>query len=52
VTRTALQNANSIAGLLLATEAVVTEKPESKGGAPAVPGGGGHGRRPLLMPFR
>jgi chaperonin GroEL len=40
-TRTALQNAASIAGLLLTTEAVVTEKPEPKGGAPAMPGGGG-----------
>jgi chaperonin GroEL len=44
VTRTALQNASSIAGLLLTTEAVVTEKPESKsGGAPSMPGGGGMG---------
>ncbi|HEX8393504.1 MAG TPA: chaperonin GroEL [Longimicrobium sp.] len=42
VTRTALQNASSIAGLLLTTEAVITEKPEPKGaGAPAMPGGGG-----------
>ncbi|MBW3571060.1 MAG: chaperonin GroEL, partial [Gemmatimonadetes bacterium] len=41
VTRTALQNASSIAGLLLTTEAVVTEKPEPKGSAPAMPGGGG-----------
>jgi chaperonin GroEL len=44
VTRTALQNAASIAGLLLTTEAVVTEKPELKGsGAPAMPGRGGMG---------
>jgi chaperonin GroEL len=43
VTRTALQNASSIAGLLLTTEAVVTEKPEPKGSAPAMPGGGGMG---------
>ena len=43
VTRTALQNASSIAGLLLTTEAVVTEKPEPKGAAPAMPGGGGMG---------
>jgi hypothetical protein len=36
------QNASSIAGLLLTSEAVVTEKPEPKGGgAPAMPGGGG-----------
>jgi chaperonin GroEL len=40
VTRTALQNAASIAGLLLTTEAVVTEKPE-KDKAPSMPGGGG-----------
>jgi chaperonin GroEL len=39
VTRTALQNAASIAGLLLTTEAVVTEKPEEEK-APAMPGGG------------
>ena len=41
VTRSALQNASSIAGLLLTTEAVVTEIPE-KEKAPA-PAGGGHG---------
>ena len=41
VTRSALQNAASIAGLLLTTEAVVTELPE-KEKAPA-PAGGGHG---------
>ncbi|MBW3554449.1 MAG: chaperonin GroEL, partial [Gemmatimonadetes bacterium] len=42
VTRTALQNAASIAGLLLTTECVVVEKPEEeKGGAPGgMPGGG------------
>jgi len=39
VTRTALQNAASIAGLLLTTECVVVEKPE-KESAPAMPGGG------------
>ena len=39
VSRTALQNAASIAGLLLTTEAVVTEKPEEEK-APAMPGGG------------
>jgi chaperonin GroEL len=41
VTRTALQNATSIAGLLLTTEAVVFEIPEEKGkGAlPPMPGG-------------
>jgi len=40
VTRSALQNAASIAGLFLTTEAVVAERPE-KEKAPATPGGGG-----------
>jgi chaperonin GroEL len=39
VTRTALQNAASIAGLLLTTECVVVERKE-KEKAPAMPGGG------------
>jgi chaperonin GroEL len=39
VTRTALQNAASIAGLLLTTEAVVVEKKEDEK-APSMPGGG------------
>ncbi len=43
VTRTALHNAASIAGLLLTTEALIVEKKEEKGGAPAMPGGGGMG---------
>jgi chaperonin GroEL len=45
VTRTALQNAASIAGLLLTTESVVVEKPEPKGAAAGggMPGGGGMG---------
>ncbi len=42
VTRTALQNAASIAGLLLTTECVVAEKKE-KEKAPPMPGGGGMG---------
>jgi chaperonin GroEL len=42
VTRTALQNAASIAGLLLTTEAIVVEKKEDRP-APAAPGGGGMG---------
>jgi chaperonin GroEL len=41
VVRTALQDAASIAGLLITTEAMVAEKPEKK--APAMPGGGGMG---------
>ena len=40
VTRTALQNAASIAGLLLTTECLVTEMPEKEKPAPM---GGGHG---------
>ncbi len=40
VTRTALQNASSIAGLMLTTEALISEIPEA-GKAPAMPGGGG-----------
>jgi chaperonin GroEL len=39
VTRSALQNAASIAALFLTTEAVVVDKPEEK--APAMPQGGG-----------
>ncbi|HVE32239.1 MAG TPA: chaperonin GroEL [Gemmatimonadaceae bacterium] len=40
VTRTALQNAASIAGLLLTTEALVVEKKEDKPAAGGPPGGG------------
>jgi len=40
VTRSALQNASSIAGLLLTTECLITEVPEKEKPAPA---GGGHG---------
>jgi chaperonin GroEL len=52
VTRTALQNAASIAGLMITTEALVTDKPEEKGGdmgggmgggMPGGMGGGGMG---------
>ncbi|HID97347.1 MAG TPA: chaperonin GroEL, partial [Thermodesulfobacteriaceae bacterium] len=45
VTRTALQNAASVAGLLLTTEAMVAEKPKeeevSAGGGMGAPGMGG-----------
>src|SRR5712664_506924 len=41
VTRTALQNAASIAGLMLTTEAMVSEIPEDDKGSPAMPGGMG-----------
>ncbi len=40
VTRTALQNASSIAGLLLTTEALVTDLPEKEKAAPPMPPGG------------
>jgi chaperonin GroEL len=40
VVRSALQNAASIAGLLITTEAMVAEKPKKDAGAPAMPGGG------------
>ena len=43
VTRSALQNAASIAGLLLTTEAIVSEIPETEKEAPQMPGGGGMG---------
>jgi chaperonin GroEL len=43
VVRNALQNAASIASLLLTTEALVSEIPEEKKDAPAMPGGGGMG---------
>jgi chaperonin GroEL len=42
VVRTALQDAASVAGLLVTTEAMVAEKPEKKA-PPAPPGGGGMG---------
>jgi chaperonin GroEL len=42
VVRTALQDAASVAGLLITTEAMVAEKPK-KQPAPAMPGGGGMG---------
>jgi chaperonin GroEL len=43
VVRTALQNASSIASLLLTTEAMVSEIPEDKKEAPMPGGGGGMG---------
>ena len=45
VTRSALQNAASIGGMILTTECLVTDKPEEKKDMPAMPpmGGGGMG---------
>ena len=41
VVRAAIQNAASVAGLLITTEAMVAELPKKN--APAMPGGGGGG---------
>jgi len=43
VVRTALQDAASIAGLLVTTEAMIAELPKKDSPAPAMPGGGGMG---------
>ena len=43
VVRTALQDAASVAGLLITTEAMIAEKPKAEGGAPAMPDMGGMG---------
>jgi chaperonin GroEL len=40
VVRTALQDAASVAGLLVTTEAMIAELPKKDSGAPAMPGGG------------
>ena len=41
VTRSALQNAASLAGIFLTTEAAVTDIPKEESAAPAMPGGMG-----------
>ncbi|MCO5259339.1 MAG: chaperonin GroEL [Crocinitomicaceae bacterium] len=46
VTRIAIENAASIASLLLTTEAVIADEPEE---TPAMPGGGMHGGMPGMM---
>jgi chaperonin GroEL len=43
VVRTALQDASSVAGLLITTEAMVAERPEKKEAMPQMPPGGGMG---------
>ena len=43
VTRTALQNAGSVAGLMLTTEAMIAEAPQEAGAAPMPDMGGGMG---------
>ena len=52
VTRTALQAAGSVAGMMITTEAMVTDMPKDDGGAPAMPdmgGMGGMGGMPGMM---
>jgi chaperonin GroEL len=43
VTRSAVENAASIAGMVLTTEVMITDKPEPKSAMPAMPPGGGMG---------
>ena len=52
VTRTALQAAGSVAGMMITTEAMVTDMPQDESGAPAMPdmgGMGGMGGMPGMM---
>ena len=52
VTRTALQAAGSVAGMMITTEAMVTDKPQDEAAAPAMPdmgGMGGMGGMPGMM---
>ena len=41
VTRSAVENAASIAAMVLTTEAMITDKPEPKAATPQMPPGGG-----------
>ena len=43
VVRAALQNAASVASLLITTEAAIVEAPKKQSSAPSMPGGGGMG---------
>jgi chaperonin GroEL len=43
VVRTALQNASSVAALLITTEAMIADRPKKEAGAGGMPGGGGMG---------
>ncbi|HML96830.1 MAG TPA: chaperonin GroEL [Thermodesulfobacteriota bacterium] len=49
VTRSAIQNAASVAGLLLTTEALIAEKPQAKEDAGGAPGMGGMGHPGMGM---
>jgi chaperonin GroEL len=40
VTRVALENASSIAGMLLTTECTIVDKPKEEPAMPSMPGGG------------
>ena len=53
VTRAAVENAASIAGMLLTTESLIAEKPDDKGGSPGMPPGGNgwHGLLTLTVKF-
>ena len=54
VVRTALQDASSVAGLLVTTEAMIADAPKKdSAAAPEMPGGGRYGRHGLLSrPYR
>lgn len=43
VVRVALQDASSVAGLLVTTEAMVADRPKKESAMPPMPGGGGMG---------
>jgi chaperonin GroEL len=43
VVRVALQDAASVASILITTEAMIAEKPKDKPAMPSMPGGGGMG---------
>ena len=49
VTRTALQAAGSVAGLMITTEVMIAESPKDDGGAPGMPDMGGMGGRGGMM---
>lgn len=49
VTRTALQAAGSVAGMMITTEAMVTDIPKDDSASPAMPDMGGMGGMPGMM---
>ena len=48
VVRVALQDASSVAGLLVTTEAMVADRPKKETPMPSMPGGGRNGGHGLL----